>query len=130
MNNKFLLSKIQENIISNNGGVYFLKSNYFKNGIRRFKKNDTTGLIYIGQSSNLKRRINNLKISLQNNKPEIHNIARVYWQNDMPLLPFDSLHIEYIEYEDFRKKETQLILKYIMEFGELPLLNLQRPKTI
>ena len=114
-------------------GVYKIYA-YQKNAnepviIRRFVKDDITGLVYIGMThkQSLRVRLKNFEISLRNEKTRNHTAAIKLWKrvklNSLKQCRFFAWCSDPIKLELVRIVEDDEIKKYIQVYGESPLLN-------
>lgn len=87
---------------------------------------DKDGILYIGESQNLRNRLCDLKKSiLEKFKSDSHPAGIQYKTNGMLMDMFSetSLAINYIEIDSHKNEETRLLSEYRLKFGELPPLN-------
>ncbi len=105
-------------------GVYIL----FRKGhvSNRYTKKDTTGLIYIGVSSNIQRRLINLKNGIKNHNSKTHSInkkIKFYFKENTDLSKY-YIRYRYLDsHIDSKKTEKELIKKYFKMYLDLPILN-------
>ena len=125
------LLEVNDYDIPTNGGIYQL---YFKSTYRiimRFKGGDKTGMLYVGETENLKRRLYNLRLGLINANTKIHSIAGYYVEfNFEKYFPLEKLFVKYESCKNHKERENEILVRYIKRFGELPLFNFKRPKII
>jgi hypothetical protein len=97
--------------------------------IRRFVKDDITGLVYIGMSikQSLRVRLKNFEISLRKEKTRNHTAAIKLWKreklNSLKECRFFVWFSDPIKLEHVKIVEDDEIKNYIQDFGESPLLN-------
>lgn len=121
------LKDIQRVNLSNQPGVYIL----YRKGLssQRYSNIDTTGLIYIGSSSNLQQRIINLKNGIRRNNPQTHSINKrlnSYFIDSQDIGHY-LLKYQYLKsIKDSKDKEKELIEKYFQKYLDLPILNSKR----
>jgi hypothetical protein len=114
-------------------GVYKIYA-YQKNAdepvtIRRFVKDDITGLVYIGMShkQSLRSRLNNFEISQRKAKTRNHTAAIKLWKreklNSLKRCRFFAWCSDPIKLELVKMVEADEIKRYIQVYGESPILN-------
>ena len=106
--------------------IYSLGKKGFPKKIQRILKLDENGVLYIGKSKNLRRRLIMLWRSLNREyKTEAHVFAEKYNSNKRfrERFPFDSLAISYTKNNDPSNLEKKKIKKYIIDLGEMPPFN-------
>lgn len=97
--------------------------------IRRFVKDDISGLIYIGMThkQSLRVRLKNFEISLRKEKTRNHTAAIKLWRreklNSLKECRFFAHCSDPVKLELVKKLEQDEINEYINDFGESPLLN-------
>ena len=121
------LKDIKRGNLSNQPGVYTL----YRKGhtSQRYLNKDTTGLIYIGSSSNLQQRINSLKNGILRNNPQIHSINKRLnsYFTDSQDIGYYLIKYQYLKsVEESKDKEKELIEKYFKKYLDLPILNSKR----
>lgn len=114
-------------------GVYKIYA-YQKNAdepviIRRFAKDDITGLVYIGMThkQSLRVRLKNFEISLRKEKTRNHTAAIKLWKrvklNSLKKCRFFACCSNELKKELAKDVERIQIERYVSQFGESPLLN-------
>ena len=106
-------------------GVYFLI--YPNINPQRFGGKDKDGILYIGKSNNLKRRISNLRRGILNQKNEYHSVSKNYRK----LFDKDSyteLRVRYIvsDEKNYSKLESESLELYFKKYKDLPILNFRK----
>ena len=106
-------------------GVYFLI--YPNLNPQRFGGKDKDGILYIGKSNNLKRRISNLRRGILNQKNEYHSVSKNYRK----LFDKDSyteLRVRYIvsDEKNYSKLESEFLELYFKKYKDLPILNFKK----
>ena len=127
-----------ENPDLNSPGVYVIQT---LSNIGRFLGSDTRGIVYIGESNDVKRRVDNFRTSdhqatdffFQNK-----SLARRFLSNDIneENIPKMSsfvgrLYVRHLIAEGEAKAkeiEKALLFAYVFEFGEVPPMNNSLPK--
>lgn len=118
--------------LSSRPGVYIVR--WSKNSksvkIGRVKGIDHQGILYIGSTKNLKRRVKELLKSLKNEYKKIkHTMAKSYIFFSLnKVIKINEIEITWIEldsYEEAQMQEWLALDHYGKKFGELPPLNLQ-----
>jgi len=116
-------------VIPNEPGVYkifSLNENGFPRSINRIGGIDNEGILYIGESKNLRERLRMLWRVL---KPEYLTTAHTFGfnYNSVPLLqemfPINTLAIKFEINQDHINYESLLIENYRQSFGEVPPFN-------
>ena len=121
-------------------GVYKIYSPDFI--CSRILGQDSTGLLYIGKSRNLKQRLNNLRKACDISKSitpsvrgEIHVFSKAIYNliesgenflESNPYLNPNRFEIEYTYTDDHSLIETKLLNEYLLLFGEVPPFNFKR----
>ena len=106
-------------------GVYFLI--YSNLNPQRFGGKDKDGILYIGKSNNLKRRISSLRRGILNRNNEYHSVS----ENYRKLFDKDTyiqLRIGLIlsTKNDFSKLESEFLELYFNKYKDLPVLNFKK----
>lgn len=120
-------------ILPDHFGVYKIYA-YQKNAdepviIRRFVKDDITGLVYIGMThkQSLRNRLNNFEISLRKVKTRNHTAAIKLWKrvklNSLKECRFFAWCSDPIKLELLKIVEDDEIKRYIQVYDKSPLLN-------
>lgn len=97
--------------------------------LKRLLKNDAVGLMYVGETINLQKRLTNFIKEFKNNSHgSKHCAAYKFWKykNLRKNFPFEKLACTYyycILKSQAKEREVETIQKYIKEFGEAPPLN-------
>lgn len=125
-------SKFHQKVPSESG-VYFIYSileNGYPKIVQRVLKNDSSGILYIGKSKNLKERLRMLfrVLNPELYKADAHTFGKNYNQSSglQDSFPLESLAVIYILSQDYSNLETTELKKYFEEFGEVPPLNFSR----
>ena len=121
-------------------GVYRIYAPDFTCG--RLLDQDSTGLLYIGKSNNLQRRLNYLRSACNlekeispNKRGEIHVFGKALFNlieskidflESNPLLNPNNLTIEFSYTDNFSEVETKQLNEYLLLFGEVPPFNFKR----
>ena len=114
-------------------GVYKIYA-YHKNEdkpviIRRFSKDDISGLVYIGRThkQSLRERLKNFEISLRKERTRNHTAAIKLWKRDrlkdLKQSRFFVCCSNPLDQNNAKNTEDNEIKKYIQDYGESPLLN-------
>jgi len=113
-------------------GVYIVRWRKNSNPVKigRLKGKDHQGILYIGSTKNLKRRVKELLRSLKNEYKKIkHTMAKSYIFFSLNrVIKINEIEITWIEldgYEGAQMQEWLALDHYGKKFGELPPLNLQ-----
>jgi len=106
-------------------GVYFLI--YPNINPQRFGGKDKDGILYIGKSNNLKRRISNLRRGLINRKNKYHSVSENYrklFNEDT----YNELGVGYIvsDENNYTKLESEFLELYFKKYKDLPVLNFKK----
>lgn len=106
-------------------GVYFLI--YPNLNPQRFGGRDKDGILYIGKSNNLKRRISNLRRGIINRNNEYHSVSKNYrklFDEDI----FNDLRVGYIvsDKKNYSKLELEFLELYFNKYKDLPILNFKK----
>ena len=114
-------------------GIYFIYSiseNGHPKAVQRVLKIDSSGILYIGKSKNIKDRLRMLFRVLHPElyKADAHTFGKNYNQSLglQDSFPLESLAINYHLTQDYSNLETSELKKYFDEFGEVPPLNFSR----
>ncbi len=122
---KEALSQIPEK-----AGIYQLRSlrdDGNPQSISRLLGKDQEGIVYIGESSNLKKRIQGFWSTITKRDRSRHAAGWSYVTFDFQkTFPPESLQFRYSPSEDFLAVEFDLLLFYLKEFGDRPPLNTNR----
>ncbi|MFD1314236.1 GIY-YIG nuclease family protein [Namhaeicola litoreus] len=110
-------------------GVYRIY--WIKNGkrqpIKRFMGSDKTGLIYIGESINIRKRLNEFRNAAFGKSQESHVGGKKIFRLDILKSHIQKkdlfFEFEYTEPNEHRDRENQLLEHYKQKFGEVPPLN-------
>lgn len=114
-------------LLQENPGVY--KIYWIENGqpkpIGRLAGEDESGVLYIGEGKNLKRRINGFRKIAIEDKATGHNSARKLQKLRVLSEMIDREHLFFtFEYcENHKDREREEISAYRQKFGEVPPLN-------
>jgi predicted GIY-YIG superfamily endonuclease len=107
--------------------------------INRFLNKDSNGIIYIGKTTNLKRRLKFFVNAYQNTYNDNHsggNLLHYLISNKIIenfrkkyFLQFSYIHIKSKKDIDniLTKEERKKLIEYFKKFGELPVLNSETP---
>ena len=121
----YRLNDVVSKNIEQKPGVYFLIMEGLKSN--RFNGIDNSGLIYIGKSVNLNRRVTGLKRGILFEDDRYHSISRnfhsIFSKKDLPKL---WVKINYINKSSFSVFEKSCLEQYFQKFYDLPLLNFKR----
>jgi len=106
-------------------GVYFLI--YPNLNPQRFGGKDKDGILYIGKSNNLKRRISSLRRGILNWNNEYHSVS----ENFIKLFDkntYNQLRIGYIvsDEKNYSKLESEFLELYLTKYKDLPVLNFKK----
>ena len=93
--------------------------------ISRVLSTDRKGTLIIGESTNLRRRLNSLKNIITQNSKRKHSAATRYMRNPRLRKRFPPKRLcVFIEYcDDHKQREKKYLEGYFQQFGELPPLN-------
>ena len=96
--------------------------------ISRFAKPDYQGILYIGRTTkqNLRKRVYNFLLSSDIDKKTTNHSGALKYRRNTVIRDKLGFHILYVQYEvcpDPIQREKEMLLKYSLEFGELPPLN-------
>lgn len=92
-------------------------------GKKYLKPNRGGNILYIGKAKNLQKRIRQyFEFGYNDEKYLVHEGGRAIWQ----LENNKELIVTYKECQNEQKMETELIDKYILEYGEMPFANQRR----
>lgn len=121
-------------------GVYSIYAPDFTCG--RLLGQDSTGLLYIGKSNNLQRRLNYLRSACKlekdispNKRGEIHVFGKTLFNLIESKIDFLELNpqlnpnnfiIEFSYTDNFSEVETKQLNEYLLLFGEVPPFNFKR----
>lgn len=95
--------------------------------ISRLRKKDALGIIYIGQTENLQRRINNFWKTITRRERSLHAAGWTYISCCYDeLFPPENLQFRYKVTKNSIDEEFMLLLSYLKEFRDLPPLNSNR----
>ena len=120
---EFLSFKPKE--IVESAGVYFLI--YYNLNPQRFGAKDKDGILYIGKSNNLKRRISSLRRGIINRNNKYHSVSDSYrklFDEDT----FNELRIGLIlsDNKNYSKLESEFLELYFRKYKDLPILNFKK----
>ena len=106
-------------------GVYFLI--YPNLNPQRFGGEDKDGILYIGKSNNLKRRISSLRRGILNLNNEYHSVSENYrklFDKDT----YNKLRVGYIvsDENNYSKLESEFLELYFKKYKDLPILNFKK----
>lgn len=106
-------------------GVYFLI--YPNLNPQRFGGKDKDGILYIGKSNNLKRRISNLRKGILNRNNEYHSVSENYrklFDKDT----YNELGVGYIvsDEKNYSRLESEFLELYFKKYKDLPILNFKK----
>ena len=106
-------------------GVYFLI--YPNLNPQRFGGIDKDGILYIGKSNNLKRRISSLRRGILNRNSEYHSVSENYrklFDEDI----YNELGVGYIvsDEKNYSKLESEFLELYFKKYKDLPILNFKK----
>ena len=115
-------------LIPDSGGIYFIYgyNNKLPFKINRVLRVDKDGVLYIGKSENLRKR---LRILLRTINPKLKSNAHTFGKkyNDNKKLrqafPLHSLHVSYQVSKNAKILESKKLGDYIAKFGEVPPFN-------
>lgn len=127
VNTYYLLDKIDFINIDSKQGLYFIhwiKSNNFV-PIQRILGTDYNGLLYIGKSTNLGKRINNLIVNLKDPSKLKHHFSIKYHKTPLVSLfiKINELGLIIKPFNNPKEYEEKYLLDYNSKFGELPPFN-------
>lgn len=106
-------------------GVYFLI--YPNINPQRFGGKDKDGILYIGKSNNLKRRISNLRRGIINRNNEYHSVSKnyikIFYKDKL-----NDLKVGYIvsDKNNYTKLESEFLELYFKKYKDLPVLNFKK----
>ena len=106
-------------------GVYLLI--YPNLNPQRFGGKDKDGILYIGKSNNLKRRISSLRRGILNRNSEYHSVSENYrklFDEDI----YNELGVGYIvsDEKNYSKLESEFLELYFKKYKDLPILNFKK----
>ena len=106
-------------------GVYFII--YPNLNPQRFGGEDKDGILYIGKSNNLKRRISKLRRGILNRNNEYHSVSENYrklFDEDI----YNELGVGYIvsDEKNYSKLELEFLELYFKKYKDLPILNFKK----
>lgn len=110
-----------------NQGIYFIhwiKSDKFVSLSRLFEI-DTSGLLYVGKSTNLKKRLNDLIENINNPSLLKHHFGIKFNKTDKfrQKIPISELALIIQPSDNPKDSEEKYLLCYNSKFGELPPFN-------
>ena len=88
---------------------------------------DRRGILYIGQSSKLRSRLQDLRRVIREQSPDGH-IAGLTYRNSAKikkLAPNTRIRFRYVHCGNCRREEKDLLRSYFDKYGEVPPLNAQ-----
>ncbi|MFN9113888.1 MAG: hypothetical protein ACK5XN_27800 [Bacteroidota bacterium] len=129
------ITQIQSNLILPRPGVYRVYATGF--GCRRLYGVDESGLLYIGEATNIQRRLSNLKSACNtemdwpwSHRKEKHVFGgKLFFFMELnPVLFPDAFHpsnlsVEFEYCDNHHQREKELIMEYRRLYGELPPYN-------
>jgi len=130
-----LLNKSKFRIVPENAGIYQIR--WAVNGkpqpISRANGIDKRGLLYIGSTKNLRRRIRNLWHSIRSGKRG-HTVGRTYvTYNYCRKFKLDQLEVRWatLAENEAQTTESRLLGEYVTKYLDKPPLNIsvKRPKA-
>lgn len=106
-------------------GVYFLI--YPNLNPQRFGGKDKDGILYIGKSNNLKRRISSLRRGIINRKNKYHSVSENY-RELFDEYTYNELGVGYIvsDEKNYSKLESEFLELYFKKYKDLPILNFKK----
>jgi hypothetical protein len=117
-------------LIPRKPGIYqfrCISSKGFPLNIPRLKRTDPAGVIYIGESDDLKKRVSNFWITIRERGKSRHAAGWTYCSfNYFPLFPPKNLQFRYKVMQNTIAGEFDLLLSYRKKFMDLPPLNSTR----
>ena len=130
----YSLKTLDFSIIPSSSGVYQVRwaiGNKPKS-IPRANGNDDEGILYIGQSGNLRRRIENLWSRLQDSTKGRHTAGWTYdFYEFSKKFKLEQLEVQWVEFpkSEIVGLETVLLMDYVSEYLDKPPLNSAIPRA-
>jgi hypothetical protein len=112
-----------------NGGVYkIIATDGYGNpkSINRVCGIDKDGILYIGESNSIQKRMGDFtKSAVRNYKSTNHSGGVLYSQSDLlcEQYPYNDFYVMYEVCDNHTNKEKELLKDYFLMFGEYPPLN-------
>ena len=106
-------------------GVYFLI--YPSLNPQRFGGKDKDGILYIGKSNNLKRRISSLRRGILNWNNEYHSVSENF-RKLFDKNTYNELGVGYIvsDEKNYSRLESEFLELYFKKYKDLPILNFKK----
>ena len=106
-------------------GVYLLI--YPNLNPQRFGGKDKDGILYIGKSNNLKRRISSLRRGILNWNNEYHSVSENF-RKLFDKNTYNELRIGFFlsDKKNYSKLESEFLELYFMKYKDLPVLNFKK----
>jgi len=99
--------------------------------VPRFNGKDINGLLYIGKTTNLQKRIGFIRHSLNGEMTSPHTAIYTYkyFVFERKIKP-EQLEVRWTESKEIEYLEAKLLFDYIMEYLDKPPLNISVPKRM
>ena len=106
-------------------GVYFLI--YPNINPQRFGGKDKDGILYIGKSNNIKRRISSLRRGIINRNNKYHSVSKNF-RKLFDKNTYNELRVGYIVSDEkkYSKLESEFLELYFTKYKDLPILNFKK----